>query len=338
MAWIEPHWERVTAVSAALYPLSLLFGLAVLARRGAYRSGVLRAARLSAPVIVVGNITVGGAGKTPLVAWVAGFLRQHGFTPGIVSRGYGGTRAEPQRVMPDSDPHACGDEPVLLARRCACEVWTGADRAAAVRALLAAQPACNVVVSDDGLQHYALARNAELCVVDAARGLGNGWLLPAGPLREPASRLDACDAVVLNDDGAHAAPSLPPVSQGSAPRFAMRLEGHEFRNVLNPAHRVGVERFRGKRVHAVAGIGHPQRFFRHLQALGLDFTAHAFPDHHRYTSSELAFSGAEAVVMTEKDAVKCMRFNAETHWMLAVDAVPDPRLGDLILRKLEARP
>jgi tetraacyldisaccharide 4'-kinase len=226
---------------------------------------------------------------------------------------------------------------VLLARRSGCEVWTGADRAAAGRALLAARPDCSVLVSDDGLQHYSLARDVELCVVDAARGFGNGWLLPAGPLREPPSRLATVNAVVVNaGDGDALQPSLGPVP-AQAPRFTMRLEGSEFRNLRDPARRAGPGLLRGKRVHAVAGIGDPQRFFRHLRAMGLEFTAHAFPDHHPFAASDLAFAGAEAVLMTEKDAVKCRSFAGESHWELPVDAVPDSALADLVLRKLDAR-
>lgn len=332
MVWIEQHWERVTPVSALLYPLSLAYGAAIGIRRAAYRSGIAGTTRLPVPVIVVGNLTVGGTGKTPLTLWLAEFLSARGRTPGIVCRGYGGRSRAPRRVLSDSDPLACGDEAVLLARRSGCEVWTGADRIAAARSLLAAQPACDVVVSDDGLQHYALARDIEICVVDAARGFGNGWLLPAGPLREPPSRLAGVDAVVINGEGA----SHPSVARlpGGAARIAMKLEGREFRNLLNPGRLVGTEFFRGKRVHAVAGIGNPQRFFSHLQELGLDFVAHPFPDHHPFTASDLVYAGAEAVLMTEKDAVKCRRLASEIQWELAVDAVPDPALSELVLRKL----
>ncbi|MGH8634113.1 MAG: tetraacyldisaccharide 4'-kinase [Burkholderiales bacterium] len=334
MAWIESHWQRFTPITAALCPFSLLFGAAAGARRAAYRAGLMPGVRLPVPVIVAGNITVGGTGKTPLALWLADWLRARGRTPGIVCRGYGGRSSAPQRVMPDSDPDVCGDEAVLLARRSGCEVWTGADRVAAGRSLLAGRPACDVLISDDGLQHYALGRDVELCVVDAARGFGNGWLLPAGPLRERPSRLATVDAVVVNagnGDASH--PSLGLIPSGTA-RFTMRLEGRELRNLRSPEHRAGPGHFRGRRVHAVAGIGDPQRFFRHLQGMGVEFTAHSFPDHYPFTASDLGYAGAEAVLMTEKDAVKCRRFADESHWELVVDAVPDPGLGDLILSKL----
>jgi tetraacyldisaccharide 4'-kinase len=239
-------------------------------------------------------------------------------------------------VTPDADPRAFGDEPVLLARRSGCEVWTGVDRAAVAEALLAAAPACSVLVSDDGLQHYRLGRDLEVCVLDGARGLGNGWLLPAGPLREPPSRLGGVDAIVTNSAaGESAAAEMAPDSAAAVPRFRMILEGREFRNLLDRGRRVGADSLRGQRLHAVAGIGDPARFFRHLQRLGLDFVAHSFPDHHAFRAADLEFAGADAVVMTEKDAVKCETFATRAHWMLPVDAVIDDSFGDLVARKLE---
>jgi len=337
MRSIERHWERVTPVSALLLPASLLFGAAAGARRAAYRAGLIPSIKLPVPVIVSGNITAGGTGKTPLALWLADYLRARGRTPGIICRGYGGRSRTPQRVLPDSDPYDCGDEAVLLARRSGCEVWIGADRVAAGRSLLAARPDCNVLISDDGLQHYALARDLELCVVDAARGFGNGWLLPAGPLRERPSRLATVDAVVINaGNGSAPHPSIALIPARTA-RFTMKLEGREFRNILNPERRVGPAYFSGKRVHAVAGIGNPQRFFSRLQALGIELTAHPFPDHYRFTAGDLAYAGAEAVLMTEKDAVKCLRFAAHTHWELPVDAVPDSALGEWVLNQLKAK-
>lgn len=338
MAWIERHWQRFTPVSAALCPLSLLFGAAAAARRAAYRSGLFARARLPVPVIVSGNITAGGTGKTPLALWLAAMLRARGYTPGIICRGYGGRSRAPQRVLPDSDPYELGDEAVLLARRSGCEVWAAADRVAAGRSLLAgARPACDVLISDDGLQHYALERDLEICVVDAVRGFGNGWLLPAGPLRELSSRLATVDAIVIHAGEKGASHSSLGSMATDIPRFTMRLEGSEFRNLRDPARRVGPGYFRGRRVHAIAGIGHPDRFFSHLRALGIDFAAHPRPDHHPFTASDLAFAGADAVLMTEKDAVKCRRFAADSHWELAVDAVPDDALGERVLQLLRSR-
>jgi len=332
-SWIQPHWERFTVVSALLAPLSLLFRMVVAARRAGYRAGLASKVRLPVPVIVIGNISAGGTGKTPLTLWLALALRARGRTPGIVCRGYGGSGSAPQAVRPESDPRACGDEAVLLAQRSGCPVWAGVDRPVVARALLAAMPGCDVVLSDDGLQHYALERDFEICVVDGDRGFGNGWFLPAGPLREPPSRLAAVDAVVIN--GVSDSSLLPAIRRLNPQCIGMRLEARGFWNLNDPGRRVGVEHFRGKRVHAAAGIGNPGRFFRQLRDLGLEATPHAFPDHHAYTADDLAFAGADAVVMTEKDAVKCQRFARDTWWAMAVDAAPDAGLTELVLRKLD---
>ena len=334
MSWIQPHWERFTPVSALLSPATLLFWVASNARRAAYRLGLLGTTRLVVPVIVVGNITVGGTGKTPLVLWLASLLKSRGRSPGIVCRGYGGTEGPPRAVTADSDPYICGDEAVLLARASSCPVWTGNDRPAAARSLLESND-CDVVLSDDGLQHYALARDLEICVVDADRVFGNGWLLPAGPLREPPSRLSEVDAVVVHGmDGSGA--SLSRVRSLNAACLGMKLEPRGFWNLRHPDRRVDAGHFRGKRVHAVAGIGNPERFFRQLREMGMDAREHAFADHHAFEVSDLAFAGTDPVVMTEKDAVKCQRISSDRCWALAVEAVPEPGLEKLVLRKLEA--
>jgi tetraacyldisaccharide 4'-kinase len=316
----------VTWASALLYPASLLFRAIVSLRRAAYRRGVFGSTRVAVPLVVVGNITVGGTGKTPLVLWLAEFLLRNGRRPGIVSRGHGGAIRGPHAVAPGSDPAHFGDEPVLLARRSGCPVWIGRDRVAAARGLIEAHPSCDTLISDDGLQHYRLQRDVELIVIDGARRLGNGWMLPAGPLREPASRLREADAVVINGERR--------ASDAHGHAFGMRLEGATFRNVLDPDRTVGPEHFRDRRVHAIAGIGHPPRFFSHLRGLGIDFEAHGFEDHHVFTRQDVAFADAEAVLMTEKDAVKCAAFVSDDYWALRVDAVSDPALGALVLRKL----
>jgi tetraacyldisaccharide 4'-kinase len=288
----------------------------------------MQSLRLPVRVIIVGNISVGGTGKTPLVLWPASFLKSHGYNPGIVSRGYGAHNREPRPVAATADPLRFGDEPVLLAQRSTAPVWVGADRVAATRALLAAHTECDVVLSDDGLQHYRLARDIEIAVLDGARALGNGLMLPAGALREPASRLTEVDAVVVNGSlTTHVA---------AATLFAMNLEGRQFRNLLNPEHTVDADHFQRKSVLAIAGIGNPARFFAHLNRLGLSFRAQPFPDHHVYVASDLAHAQADAIVMTEKDAVKCAAFASEKHWVLPVDAVPSPELGELVLRKLKS--
>ena len=314
----ERHWYRLSALSVALAPLSLLFRAAVGLRRAGYAAGVLRSHRLPVPVVVVGNRVVGGTGKTPLVLWLVEVLRSRGFRPGIVSRGYRGANEPPRRVLPGGDAAQFGDEPVLLAERSGAPVWIGRDRVAAARGLLAAQPDCDVLVCDDGLQHYALARDFEIAVEDE-RGHGNGLLLPAGPLREPAGR--AVDAVVVN-------------GSAGAGAFAMQLAPDGFRRVCGNGPDVPLAALRGRRLHAVAGIGNPGRFFATLQALGLEFVPHAFPDHHAWTARDLDFDACDFVLMTEKDAVKCRAFGRDDLVALRVQARVDPRLADLLSARI----
>ena len=316
--WYAP---RLTPLTAALTPLAGLFALATAVRRSLYRARVLTAERVGVPVIVVGNITVGGSGKTPLVAALAHALAARGRKPGIVSRGYGGSasRGAPLLVRPDTDPLLAGDEPVLLART-GFPVAVARDRVAAARALLDAHPDRDVIIADDGLQHYALARDFEIAVIDAARGFGNGWRLPAGPLRESPSRLDAVDAVVVLAGDVRAARAA------RAGAVAMTLAGSLFHRVDVPDVVAEAASLKGDRVHAVAGIGDPQRFFARLAALGIDAVAHAFADHHRFVAADIALPDARAILMTEKDAVKCRAFADERCWYLPVRADVDPAL------------
>lgn len=311
-----------------LAPLSLLFGILVTFRTLLYRFGWRRSSRLPVPVVVVGNISVGGAGKTPLTLALVKWLQDAGYRPGIISRGYGGRTRHPMPVMADSDPGLVGDEPVLLALRSRCPVWVARERVEAGRRLLVFHPEVDVLVADDGLQHYALARDFEVAVVDGQRGLGNGWLLPAGPLRESARRLRQVDAVVLNGGG----PSRPPL-QGRT--FGMNLRGERFRNLLDPARVVSAAELGPGPLHALAAIGHPQRFFDHLSGLGIACVPHPFPDHHVYTGEDLP-SGT--LLMTEKDAVKISTLAAEQGledcWVLAVDAELEPELKGLMLATL----
>jgi tetraacyldisaccharide 4'-kinase len=324
-AWYTP---RLTPLTAALTPLSAVFRGAVELRRALYRCGVLRVQHLPVPIVIVGNITVGGSGKTPLTAALARVLQERGWRPGIVSGGYGGEAAGPRAVVASSTPDQVGDEPVLLART-GLPVWVGRDRPAAARALIAAHRECNVIIADDGLQHYAMARTVEIAVVDASRGLGNGCMLPAGPLREPALRLDEVDAVVRL--GAAAGASADRISPRES---TMSLVGDSFVRVNEPARIAAAASFRGGRVHALAGIGNPERFFEHLRSLGIDARCHAFPDHHRFTAADLALPEASAILMTEKDAVKCVAFANDRCWALPVQAAIDASLVTLIEEKL----
>lgn len=327
-SWYAPS---ATPLALVLAPLSWVFRALVTLRRALYRAGMLRSARLPVGVVVVGNVTAGGAGKTPLVIALAGALAAAGRTPGLVSRGYGGAERGVREVRRGDDAAEVGDEPLLLVAA-GFPVFIGRDRAAAARALLAAYPRCDVVVSDDGLQHYALARDVEIAVVDAARGLGNGMLLPAGPLREPARRLVEVDAVVrLVDERAHA-------SAGSRVRettMAHVVAG--WRNLSDSSLAVDPGAWRGQRVHALAGIGHPERFFGLLARLGIVATPHAFPDHHAYTRDDLALPDAEVILMTAKDAVKCASFADARCHALDIRAELDPALVALVLERLDGR-
>ena len=325
--WYGPAWR-----SAPFWPLEGLFRMAVAARSAVYRSGLLERKSVAVPVVVVGNLTVGGTGKTPVAAWLAGQLRARGLRVGVVLRGYGGSDAGvAQRITADTDPERVGDEAVLHARRSAEVVVTGADRVAAAR--LAVEHGAEVIVCDDGLQHLRLARDCEIAVVDAVRGLGNGHLLPAGPLREPAKRLEGVDAVVITHRLGAPSAGLP---AGSTPCFQARLR-------LGPAVRItdGNRRALGEfgdgRVHAIAGVGHPEAFFAALRAQGLDVEGRAFPDHASYGPADLDFAGPGPLLMTEKDAVKCTGFARGNWWWVELELVMEPAEAEALLALVLAR-
>lgn len=327
-AWYAP---RVTWLSAMLMPLSWLFGAVVAARRALYRRGVLSGARVGLPVVVVGNITAGGAGKTPLVVALAEALAAKGRRPGIVSRGHGGRGQQRREVRAGDDPADVGDEPLLLAAT-GCPVWTGRDRVAAARGLHEAHPACDVLLSDDGLQHYRLKRDVEIAVVDGSRGLGNGLLLPAGPLREPASRLGGVDAVV------HLVAERTSAVTTHGPRaFVMTHEPIGWRNLADASRVAEPRNWPKGTVHALAGTGNPQRFFDLLARVGIEAIPHAFPDHHAFVREDLELPGAQAILMTAKDAVKCARFVDARCFALDIRAVFDPALVDLVLERIDGR-
>jgi tetraacyldisaccharide 4'-kinase len=318
------HWSRRGAVAWLLWPASLLFGMAVFVRRLFFKIHLFESRKAGIPVIVVGNLTAGGSGKTPLVLRIAELLQEHKWRPGIVSRGYGGSAAAqggaPREASIASDPAEVGDEPILLARRSGCPVWVAPARGAACGALRAQHPECDVIVTDDGLQHYALARDIEICVVDR-RGFGNGFLLPAGPLREPSSRLSSVDAVITHDC---------PGFKG----YKMQLQGENVVRVTDAHDIRPVKSFAGEKVHAVAGIGDPQRFFLQLARFGLQVVPHPFPDHHPFVAGDLDFGDQAPVVMTEKDAVKCKRLAKPNHWVFPVNASLDPAFERWLLEKL----
>ena len=312
-------------------------------RRALYRVGFLRGEDLPVPVVIVGNITVGGSGKTPLIIHLASTLRVLGRHPGIVSRGYRGDATGVKEVTIGSDPAAVGDEPLLLARRTGCPVFVGRDRPAAARALLAGYPQCDVILADDGLQHYRLKRDVEIAVFDERRTM-NGWCLPAGPLREPIGRLAQVDAVVVNGSAGTCPRSGIPGTQSAPaptpdrPMFAMRLLGERFHRLEDPMTTCGAADLSGSKLDAVAGIGAPQRFFDHLRGMGLDFVGHSFSDHHEFSAADLAFAG-DAILTTEKDAVKLDRLSLSLPvWVLPITADVRPDLASFVLEKLNGHP
>jgi tetraacyldisaccharide 4'-kinase len=303
-------------------PLSWIYCGVALGRRLAYRLGWLRQIGLPVPVVVVGNISVGGTGKTPLVLWLAQWLRARGYRPGVLTRGYGGSAVDwPRDVRSDSDPAELGDEPVLLARRAGCPVVAGPDRIAG-GLLLAGGLGCNILVSDDGLQHYRMRRDLEIAVVDGRRGLGNRRCLPAGPLREPPGRLSQVDLVACTGGGC-------------AHGHAVELVPGDAVNLADPGRTRSLQSWRGEALTAVAGIGNPGRFFALLRSEGLDPVERAYPDHHPYRAEDALLWGDGPVLMTEKDAVKCAGFARSNHWFLPVEARPEPAFVALIAQRLE---
>lgn len=306
--WIERHWycPRKTWLAYGLIFFAWLFSGIAYIRRKLYQKGWLQAYRASCPVIVVGNISVGGVGKTPLVVALYFLLKDRGWAPGIVSRGYKGEYTGVAWAAADSDPNEVGDEAVLLAARTGAPIVVARDRTLAVKTLTQ-EMACDIILSDDGLQHYAMQRDIEIVVLDATKQLGNGLCLPAGPLREPASRLKTVDMVAVNG--------------GGESQCGFSLSGVSVLNVLNPGIAESVRILHGKKVHAFAGIGSPDRFFNYLRGLGAEVVEHPCPDHYRFKECDFsAFSEQDMVIMTEKDAVKCRLFAKSNFWFLPVEA------------------
>lgn len=344
-------WLRRGPLACALWPLSLLFRAIAGARRAAFGAGLAQSERLPVPVIVVGNIFIGGTGKTPLTIWLVEALRAAGLTPGVVSRGFGSADAAPRAVTAAATPAEVGDEPVLIAARCACPVFVGRRRAAAGRALLAAHPAVNVIVTDDGLQHYALQRDIEIILFDG-RGVGNGWTLPAGPLREtPARRRDftvvntpeltPALAAAVAPRGASREP-CPPLRMALAGDVAERLADRTERLPLAElARRAQPGQGGALRISAAAGIGNPGRFFSMLRGAGLAPQEIPLPDHHDFLDRPFAAVEADIILVTEKDAVKCWQIeelrNDPRLWVVPVSARIDGALADYIVEKLRGR-
>lgn len=318
MTWLERGWYQKSWWCYLLAPLSALFFLVSYARRLLFCYGLKKSYKLPVPVVIVGNISVGGTGKTPFTLWLCRFLREQGFTPGIISRGYGATLVAPRLVKTTDQANAVGDEPLLLAQRSGCPVVVSPDRVAAGRFLLEQCPTVDIIISDDGLQHYRLKRDLEIVLVDGQRGLGNGWVLPAGPLRETRRRLKHVDLVVANSADFALADGVMQlqVTQASAllPNDAP---------LLPPAN-----------VTLVAGIGNPQRFYHSAKQAGYQIgQQHFLPDHHAFTPAD--FSALPTpILMTEKDAVKCRSFAQPQWYFLEVQAQPELKLQQKLSTQL----
>ncbi|MGE7136552.1 tetraacyldisaccharide 4'-kinase [Luteibacter sp. NPDC031894] len=305
-ASLQRRWYGGGAPSWWTRPLESLYRHVTASRARRFREDPAAVVRLPVPVVVVGNITVGGTGKTPLIIALARALAERGFVPGVVSRGYGGSERGPYLLTGDDDPARVGDEPSLI-RQSGVPVAIGSERPEAARLLIDA--GCDLVLADDGLQHYRLGRDVEICVIDGERRLGNGHLLPAGPLREPASRLDDVDFVVVNG------------GSPSSGEIAMTLEGGTAINMHDPSLTAPLSEFAGRPAHAVAGIGNPARFFASLAAHGIAVHGHPFADHHSFTRDDFVFADGCPVLMTDKDAVKCRDFARPNWWRVPVRAV-----------------
>jgi len=325
------YWYGDAPIPLTSRLLASVYGAVTSMRRKLYRAGWFRSSHPGVPVVVVGNITAGGAGKTPMTIALVERLRSEGWTPGVASRGYG--RADIGSavwVEAETPPEIGGDEPVLIARRTGVKLRADRDRAAAARAL--AEAGCDIVICDDGLQHYRLRRDIEIEVVDGRRRYGNGQLLPAGPLRELPERGADCDFRVIN---IASNPSATGASDTGFGEWPMRLHADRVMPILGGRPRA-LESFSGHRVHAVAGIGNPERYFAMLRALGIAVVPHAFADHHRYRASDFEFGSPLPVLMTEKDAVKCAEFATDAFYSVPVRAELPEAFWISLLDRLQA--
>lgn len=314
-------WQKKNFLAYLLWPLSFFYSGIIFLRRKLYQIHLLKINYLSIPVIVVGNITIGGTGKTPVVIRLARFLKEHGWRPGIISRGYGGnTQHFPCLVHQNSNAREVGDEPLLIARHTACPTIIDPNRSRGAKSLLK-RSNCNIVISDDGLQHLSLGRNIEIVVIDGERRFGNNFCLPAGPLREPASRLNSVDFIV---------------SKGTAQtnEFKLSLIPDYFYPLIQPKNKQSVEYFKGKKLHAVAGIGNPDQFFNALRKLGLKIIEHPFPDHYLFKPRDFNYGNDAIIIMTEKDAVKCVGFVDARLWCLRTKTELDSNFLKAVLNRI----
>lgn len=305
MKRLDQYWYSHNPVSWLLLPVSGLFCLVSLIRRGLYRLGVLKQFTAPVPVIVIGNISVGGTGKTPLLIELCQQLITAGHKPGVISRGYAGQSTHwPVSVTVNSSAAMVGDEPMLIHSRSGCPVVVGPDRKADIDLLLREHD-CDLILSDDGMQHYAMGRSAEIAVIDGSRGFGNGLCLPSGPLREPVSRLKTVTMQVVNG--------------GDESESSFQVEARQLNALFTETECYRLDQFKGRRVHAIAGIGNPDRFFKLLEMAGIECIRHPFPDHYAYQVQDVCFDDQLPVLMTEKDAVKCFPFKLDNHWYVPID-------------------
>lgn len=321
--YIQFSWYNKSKITVFLKPLSWIFCSIVFIRKNLYHFNILKSYQLSVPVIIVGNITVGGNGKTPLVIWLVNKLKQSGYRPGIISRGYGGQAKKwPQQVRPDSDPLIVGDEAIVISRRTDCPMAVGPDRVETGRALVK-HSNCDIIISDDGMQHYRLKRNIEIAVINSSSRFGNNLCLPAGPLREPEKRLNSVNFIVTNGESNNS-------------EYSMSYEGSDLYSVHDKKNKIKLSDYQNKKAHAVAAIAHPERFFVSLKKLNIDIIEHTFIDHYQFTENDLNFDDDLPIIMTEKDAVKCSRYDIKNCWYLPIVCKVSNSLELSILNKLES--
>jgi len=316
-----PHyWYSSNKIVWLLLPLSWLYCSVVTVRRWLYKINWKKSFTADRPIVVIGNIVAGGSGKTPLLIAVCKYIKAKGFSPGVVSRGYGGTLSGIKQIEANDSADLVGDEPLMISRATDVPVVVGADRAGAVKELLSRNE-CDIVFTDDGLQHYRMARDIEIAVIDDQRMFGNGYCLPAGPLREPVSRLQETDLLVYSN-----------VMKQSSEQCSYQLKMVGVRR-LDSADVLPIESLAGKTVHAVAGIGHPERFFATLRTADITMIEHAFDDHHRYDVEDFSGWQHDCIIMTEKDAVKCSGFDLSDAWVLLVEA----QLSSVLIEQLDKK-
>ena len=333
-SWYHKRWWNYL-----LLPFSILFFVISRLRYFAYYYGLFKQTQWNIPIIVVGNITVGGTGKTPLVIALVEFLQRQGFKPAVVSRGYGGKYQQPTVLTAASKVSEVGDEACFIFQRTSCPVAVGKRRVAVVQLIQAKCPECNVIISDDGLQHYSMGRQVEIVVIDGQRRFGNGYLLPAGPLREPAKRLQQVDFIVSNGglDLHETTFRVSPTGVKTDKIQCMQLISQHAYQLLQPDKIMDLSDWQNQRVHAVAGIGHPQRFFQQLREQGIQLIEHPFPDHHFFQAEDLKFDDDVPIFMTEKDAVKCQSFANLQYWVVPVSAKLSDKFYQVLLKRLPTK-